>query len=214
MQKEVKQWITVNGMHIPLFEGESKKDAISKLKNKTKGPDFKESKVSGDSKDYKAEQIAKNKAEADRLNKESSTQSIHKRAIQELSDKKYDNGTYDIKTKKTKSFSEGYQVTFCQIGDNYSDSEYQQKVNECLRFSSDKQTYAGKFGGTPEISFHCNDRKTAYDYAKANNQISIWDWKQNQVALKYEKLYGEDDPRTIAAWVRCEIKTGGTGRRK
>lgn len=189
MQKEVKQWITINGIHIPLFEGEAVKDAVSRMKNnKTAGPKNKDSKFSGDSKDYKAEQIAKNKAEADRLNKESSTQSVHKRAIQELSDKKYDNGTYDIQTKKAKEFPEGYQFTFCQIGDNYSDNDYQIKVDECLMRSSNKQTYAGKFGGTPEISFHCNSLEEAIKYGKENNQISIWDWKN------------------------CvEIRTGGTG---
>ena len=166
-EREVKQWITVNGKHIPIFEGESKDDAVKRL------------------------QINRNKEESERLNKESSTQSQHKRAIEELSDSKYEDGTYDISTKKTKEFPNGYQFTFCQIGDNYSDKEYQEKVNECLRLSSDGKTYAGKFESTPEISFHCSDKQKAIEYAKANNQKSIWDW-ENCV----------------------EIKTGGTGRRK
>lgn len=33
-QKEVKQWITVNGKHIPIFEGESKEDAVKRATNK------------------------------------------------------------------------------------------------------------------------------------------------------------------------------------
>lgn len=167
-QREVKYWFTTKtGKHIPVFEGESKQDAL------------------------KNNQINYNMVEAEKLNKESSTQSQHKRAIEELSDSKYEDGTYDISTKKTKEFSNGYQVTFCQIGDNYSDAEYQEKVNECLRLSSDKKTYAGKFESTPEISFHCLDKQKAIEYAKANNQISIWDWEN-----------------------MLEIKTGGTGRRK
>jgi len=30
-QREVKQWITVNGVHVPVFEGESKADAVKKV---------------------------------------------------------------------------------------------------------------------------------------------------------------------------------------
>lgn len=130
--------------------------------------------------------IYKNNKRADK-----NTQNEHKKAVDELNGSKYEDGTYDINTKKTKEFNTGYQVTFCQIGDNYTDEEYAKKVNECLDLSSDGRTYAGKFEGTPEISFHCNDRKQAIAYAKANNQISIWDWENCE-----------------------EIKTGGTGRRK
>ena len=236
--REPVAWITVHGRRVPIFEGESKADAVKKAisgdtKSKTIGSSVhdyqkaireaktkeelqeavrqagkaglsKESmdKVMGDAHDKaqelksqnidnKERQIAENKQEADKLNSENSTQSVHKRAVQELSDSKYEDGTYDISTRKTVEFNKGYQVTFCQIGDNYSDSEYQQKVNECLKLSSDGKTYAGKFESTPEISFHCNSREQAIAYAKANNQISIWDWEN------------------------CDqILTGGTGRRK
>lgn len=34
MAKEVKQWITVNGHHVPIFEGESKADAVKRAVNK------------------------------------------------------------------------------------------------------------------------------------------------------------------------------------
>ena len=80
-------------------------------------------------------------------------------------------------------------MTFSQIGDNYSDADYADKVNEFLGVSSDGKVLAGKFEGTPEISFHCNSKATAVRLAKKYNQISIWDW-------------GKCD----------EIKTGGTGR--
>ena len=186
--REPIAWITVHGKRVPIFDGESKADAVKKaIGGDKKSDNAKESNKS----DTKERQIAENKKEADKLNSENSTQSLHKRAVQELSSSKYEDGTYDISTRKTVEFSNGYQVTFCQIGDNYSDSEYQQKVNECLKLSSDGKTYAGKFESTPEISFHCNSREQAIAYAKANNQISIWDWEN------------------------CDqILTGGTGRRK
>lgn len=57
MPKEIKQWITVNGQHIPIYEGESKEDAVNRaIKNKDE--------------DDKEKQIAKNKKQADTLNKD------------------------------------------------------------------------------------------------------------------------------------------------
>ena len=174
MSSDDIQWITVNGRHIPLGAGESKEDAIKRA--------F----------DDKERQIANNKKEADRLNKGRvvSTQEKHEKAIEELSKDKYEDGTYNINTLKTVDYEDGYQVTFCQIGDNYSAKEYDAKVNEFLSFSSDGRVLAGKFEGTPEISFHCADKITAIALAKKYNQISVWDWKNCD-----------------------EIKTGGTGRR-
>lgn len=119
-----------------------------------------------------------------------STQRQHQEAMSRLGSSDYEDGTYDLNTLQQVSYDSGYQVTFSQIGDNYSDAEYADRVNEFLAVSSDGKTLAGKFESTPEISFHCNDRATAERLARKYNQISIWDW-------------GNCD----------EIKTGGTGRR-
>lgn len=118
------------------------------------------------------------------------TQGQHKDAVSKLSGSEYADGTYDISTMAPVEYDSGYQVTFSQIGDDYSDAEYANCVNEFLAVSSDGKTLAGKFEGTPEVSFHCNDKATAVKLAEKYNQISIWDW-------------GTCD----------EIKTGGTGRR-
>ena len=118
------------------------------------------------------------------------TQSQHRDAVARLSSSSYEDGTYDLNTMTPVSYDSGFQVTFSQIGDNYSDAEYASRVNEFLAVSSDGKTLAGKFEGTPEVSFHCNDRATAVRLARKYNQISIWDW-------------GACD----------EIRTGGTGRR-
>lgn len=157
------RWVTVHGHRIFIKEGDTEKDIKEKFERS----------------------INKN-PQADEK-----TQAAHQKAIKELSSDAYEDGTYDVDTKKTVEFDKGFQVTFCQIGDNYSPAEYAKKVNECLALSSNGKTYAGKFEGTPEISFHCNNKEQAIAYAKANNQISIWDWENCN-----------------------EIKTGGTGRRK
>ena len=163
--EEPEKWVTIKGHRVPIYKGDSQEDVIGRLN----GSMGKNKKATADEK----------------------TQAEHKQAVKELSSNKYEDGTYDIKTKKTVEFDNGYQVTFCQIGDNYSDADYAKKVNECLSLSSNGKTYAGKFEGTPEISFHCANKQQAIEYAKANNQISIWDWEKCE-----------------------EIKTGGTGRRK
>lgn len=119
-----------------------------------------------------------------------STQAFHASRVAELNSFKYSDGTYDLGTMTPIEYSSGYQVTFSQIGDNYSAEDYAGKVNEFLKYSSDGKTLAGKFEGTPEVSFHVNSRSQAVKLAKKYNQISIWDW-------------GKCD----------EIKTGGTGRR-
>jgi hypothetical protein len=56
--------------------------------------------------------------------------------------------------------------------------------------SSDGKVLAGKFQGTPEISFHVNSKATATRLGRKYNQISVWDWGKGE-----------------------EIPTGGTGRR-
>ena len=174
-------WVTVNGQHIPIGANESKEDAISRAFGK------KESDV-----DRRERQLSANKKEADRLNegRVESTQDKHSRAIEELSKDKYEDGTYDTSNLKPVEYENGYQVTFCQIGDNYSAREYDDKVNEFLSASSDGRVSAGKFEGTPEISFHVNSCAEAIALAQRYNQISIWDWQNCN-----------------------EIKTGGTGRR-
>ena len=124
------------------------------------------------------------------------TQSEHQEAVRRLAAKDssgrdiYEDGTYNVSSLRAVSYDGGYQVTFCQIGDNHSKEEYRDLCNEFLRKSSDGVVSAGKFEGEPEISFNVSSRSEAIRLAKKYNQISIWDWKNLE-----------------------EIKTGGTGRR-
>ena len=186
------QWITVDGKHIPIGAGQTKDEAVKAFFDRQK-------KKKEDNVDRQYKQIEKNKEEADRLNEDRktvSTQEEHRRAIEELSKDKYPDGTYNVANYKVVEYEDGYQVTFCQIGDNYSAKDYDDRVNEFRSLSSDGKVSAGKFEGSPEISFNVKDKATAIALAKKYNQISIWDWKE-----------GNKD------WRKGEIKTGGTGRR-
>ena len=110
----------------------------------------------------------------------------HDSAINRLNGSSYGSGTYDVDTLKLVEYGDGYQVTFCQIGDNYDSNTYYNLCKEFLKYSSDNRVCAGKFEGTPEISFNVKDKNVAIYLA----QKSIWDWANAD-----------------------EIKTGGNGRR-
>ena len=165
-------WRTVRGRRVFIKDGQSLTDAM---------------KESGKFEENKKDNLQKKLKE--RLGKED-IQQKHDNAIKELSKDTYGDGTYDIDKMEPVEFNNGYQATFCQIGDNYSAAEYGEKVREFLKASSNGKTYAGKFESTPEISFHIKDRNEAVRLAKKYNQISVWDWEAGD-----------------------EIKTGGTGRR-
>ena len=84
-------------------------------------------------------------------------------------------GTYDLDTGERVNFgNKGYNVSFEQSSDKYSDGEYYDKIYEC-RNKCDGKVYGGVFGGDPEISFYTKDKKTAVEIMKKYNQHSIWD---------------------------------------
>lgn len=62
-EKEIKQWITINGQHVPIFEGESKQDAVNRA-------------IAKNNEDVKEKQIAKNKEQADKLNGKSANDPV------------------------------------------------------------------------------------------------------------------------------------------
>ena len=62
MAKKVVDWFTMNGKHIPIYKGESKEDAVNRA-------------IADKNESIKQEQIAKNKAEADKLNEKSQSKS-------------------------------------------------------------------------------------------------------------------------------------------
>ena len=119
-----------------------------------------------------------------------STKALHEELLAKLNSEEYSDGTYNLETLEPVDFSNGYQVTFCQVGDNYTEDEYDFLVAMFAEVSTDGIVYAGKFGGEPEISFHFSNFDMAVRYAKKFNQVSIWNWK-----FEHEYI------------------TGGTGRR-
>lgn len=68
-ERKIKQWITVNGVHVPIYEGESKADGVKRAIEKAKSN-------AKTNEDQKAKDIAKNKAQKDELNGKSDTKTL------------------------------------------------------------------------------------------------------------------------------------------
>lgn len=107
MSATIKDWITMHGNHIPLFDGESKEEAIN---------NFLETKKHEDS---KQKQISQNKAEADKRNKQTPPKQLHLPNIKaEEANKTSD--VLHLKTKQRYRFKEGTEIrnayVFCGNG--------------------------------------------------------------------------------------------------
>ena len=132
MAKEVKQWITVNGQHVPLFEGESKFDAVKRL-------------MGGKSdEDKKSEQIAKNKEEADKLNNESK-QPPRRLYLDDISAETANEGSdvLNLRTKQRYRFKEGTKITEVHVfAGNGCSKEFRDAEKYAKRYSQDSKNPA------------------------------------------------------------------------
>ena len=63
----------------------------------------------------------------------SETQSFHRQQMSILNGDTYEDGTYDMSTLEPVGYDSGYQVTFSQIGDSYSNGEY---AETCWKLSN------------------------------------------------------------------------------
>jgi len=62
-ERKIVDWFTMNGKHVPIYEGESKQDAVNRS-------------IVNDNEDKKSAQISKNKAQADNLNKDAKIKAL------------------------------------------------------------------------------------------------------------------------------------------
>ena len=173
-------WRTVGGRKIFIREGQDLQTAMDdsgKFDNKKTTNEYMNDKIRGV--------------------KNSSLQVTHKSKIAELNKPQYSDGTYDIDTLKPVEFKEGYQVSFYQTGVKLNDKQYQNAHNDMSKYS-DGKTYAGKFGGEPEISYHVRDRKNALMLMKKYNQHSIAQFtKTGKVRFYYNYELDEGTNKTL-----------------
>lgn len=170
-------WRTVGGRRIFIRNGEGLSSAMKRSGKFTKS---------------KKSDIIEGAKNIGKLKDEDVSRNV-KKGIKDIDNKKYDDGTYDINTKKLVSFNEGYQATFQQLGDKYTDKEFGALVKKYSSMT-DGKVYAGKFGGSPEVSFHFKNEKDAIEICEKYNQVSYWDWKTMSEIKnkKYKKGKGND----------------------
>lgn len=89
-------------------------------------------------------------------------------------------GTYDLSTGNSKSYQDGYQVTFSMTNMDFDDDTYKSLI-EKFKTHDHGTVDAGNFDGYSEVSFNVTDIKKAAKLAAKYNQISIWDWKNGKV---------------------------------
>ena len=132
MAKEVKQWITVNGQHVPLFEGETKFDAIKRVM------------FNNGDENKKSEQIAKNKAEADKLNDENK-QPPRRLYLKDISAESANKGSdvLNLKTKERYRFKEGTQIKEVYVfAGNGCSKEFRDAEKYARRYPQDSKNPA------------------------------------------------------------------------
>lgn len=127
MGKEVRRWITVKGQHVPLFEGESEFDAVKRL--------F----TANESEGRKTDQIAKNKAEADKLNKESA-QPPRRLYLPDISADTANSSTdvLNLRTKERFKFKSGTIITQVHVfAGNGCSKEFRDAEKYAKRYSKE-----------------------------------------------------------------------------
>lgn len=129
---------------------------------------------------YKSAEELKEQQQQPLSNNEYKLKASESRKQKLASFKSKDDGTYSLESGKPISHDSGYQVSFQQSSDNYTDDEFDKKVEEMIRRTG-SEAHAGVFGGEPEISFHVSDVKDAMKIAVEYNQHSIWDWKHGRI---------------------------------
>lgn len=170
MGATIGDWITVNGNHIPLFNGESKKEAVGR---------FFENKRSDDQKDR---QIANNKAEADRRNQQEPPRQYH---LPNVSAKTANQSSdvLHLKTKQRYKFKEGTEIT----------NVYVFAGKGCSKVFRDAEKYAKRYpqsGRNPEDWQHCAGRAVITNGSRTLNREVHWvQGKDGKIREAFIKIY-------------------------
>lgn len=179
--EDIERWITLkNKVHIPVLKGDTDRDAIVRF--------------------LVIQRRKKSKPSRGKTrNNYKPVQGVMKTV--KKSEGKPD-GTYDIHTGKSKSYTTGFNFSFHQnqadengnfksIFGRYTEAEYDKITNEIAE-EFDLETNVGVFGN-PEVSFHTEDEALAYEMCVKYNQHSYYDCANNYVVSMEDDGY---DPKT------------------
>jgi len=147
--KNITEWITVNGHHVPIYEGESKDDAVGRF-----------TKMMEDDR-RKNSQMSKSKAEADKRNKQEPPKRLRLSDIPAKDANKFSDVLH-LKTKERFRFKEGTSIT----------GAYVFAGKGCSKVFRDAEKYAKRYpesGKNPEDWQHCAG------FAKITNGSKVLD---------------------------------------
>ena len=102
---------------------------------------------------------------------------------------KEENGVYEFFTKEKVVFDKGYQVSFENPNDTYSDEEY---IDLCFKMSliSDYNLYLSIYDNISRFSFYFDDYEIANTLGLAFNQSYIYDWSTNtEIGNNYSYIW-------------------------
>jgi len=169
MSKEVKQWITVEGNHVPIFEGQSKKEAVSNFMKHVENVNKDE--------DKKEKQIQANKKEADRLNGKKNDGIKHMTADEfnkEAKRQGIDISSEDIEEYVTSSYGG------VQLGDKISklidNAPEEMKIH-------DKETYRGMY---------FNSKAEYEDFLRKHTEGKILESRRDGLSWTTDKKIAEE----------------------
>ena len=128
-KSENQNWITVNGRHVLLLDGESKFDAIKRV-------------LSNDADEKKkSNQIEKSKEEANRLNKEN-TQTPRRLYLDDISAETANKGSdvLNLRTKQRYRFADNTKITKVHVfAGNGCSKEFRDAEKYAKRYSQDSK---------------------------------------------------------------------------
>ena len=151
--KNITEWITVNGHHVPIYEGESKDDAVGRF-----------TKMMEDDR-RKNSQMSKNKAEADKRNTSDPPKRLYLDDIPAKEANKFSDVLH-LKTKERFRFKEGTSIN----------NVYVFAGKGCSKVFRDAEKYAKRYGGKAEDWQHCAGfaKITKGDGSKVLNREVHW----------------------------------------
>lgn len=172
-KREIERWITVNGVHIPVYKGDNVKTAIKRNIDKFNTPNNKKS-----DDDIKEEQIIKNKEQADKAsNKESF---ILKQDITETKNT-LSRAMKAQQTRMNKLGGKAYEET-----DTYAKYEIQNSAYAQPRSASERALNKVKeVTGYDDIKVHRGkgtNTSTLFEYSYKNKKIA--EFRQRYDSMK------------------------------
>ncbi len=183
---QVKQWITVNGVHVPIMEGETKQQAVDKALSNQKRVK--------DDEDKKNKQIAANKKQADEKNKEQADKS-NSTSIEEVKDA-FDRFTSD-KYKEIRKAQMGERITYKKL-DLATKQKVEVDVTEKYKKLGDiieKEVTGHEYKGTLYRAIGV-DEETAKSYKVGDtiNQKGLSSWSTDKNSIS---MFGGDGEKRV-----------------